>query len=151
MTQIDMYTPVLTIGTVAAEVGVSAQAIRLYESEGLVLPRKTETGRRMFSIHDVERLKCIRTMITEHGLNFAGIKRLMALIPCWDYKGGLDEECRQCAVYYEMIGPCWSVKNVGEKCSDQDCRECAVYRIQVSCEQMKNIVHRRGRFANGAS
>jgi MerR family transcriptional regulator/heat shock protein HspR len=150
MAGLDRYAPVLTIGTVAAELGVSAQAIRLYESEGLVLPRKTDTGRRMFSIHDVERLKCIRRMLTEHGLNIAGIKRLMGLIPCWEYRGGLDEECRQCPVYYEMIGPCWSVKNVGEKCAQQDCRECDVYRMRVSCEQMKNAIHQRGPFAPGA-
>ena len=151
MTQLDMYAPVLTIGTVARELGVSAQAVRLYEGEGLVLPEKTNTGRRMFSIHDVERLRCIRTMITEHGLNIAGIRRLMALIPCWDYKGGLDEDCRQCPVYYEMLGPCWSVENVGPKCSGMNCRDCEVYRMPVSCEQMKNIVHRRGQFSNESS
>lgn len=151
MTQLDNHAPVLTIGVVATEVGVSAQAIRLYEAEGLVLPVKTETGRRMYSIHDVERLKCVRRMINEHGLNIAGIKRLMALIPCWDYRGGLDGQCKGCSVYTEMVGPCWSVRQVGAKCHGQDCRECDVYRLEVHCEELKQMVHRRGRFAPGAS
>lgn len=147
MTQLDRHAPVLTIGVVAAEVGVSAQAIRLYESEGLVLPVKTETGRRMYSIHDVERLKCVRRMINEHGLNIAGIRRLMAMIPCWEYRGGLDPDCRSCRVYNEMIGPCWSVRDKGAKCDGNDCRECNVYRLDVRCDDLKQVVHRRGHFA----
>jgi MerR family transcriptional regulator/heat shock protein HspR len=147
MTQLDRHAPVLTIGVVAAELGVSPQAIRLYESEGMVLPVKTDTGRRMFSMHDVERLKCVRRMINEQGMNMAGIKRVMALIPCWDYRGGFDEVCRECRVYSEMVGPCWAARDVGEKCRGVDCRECDVYRMEMSCDEFKQIVHRRGRFA----
>ena len=80
-------------------------------------------------------------MITKNGLNLNGIKRLMALIPCWEQKGGLDEECKQCPVYYESIGPCWSVKNVGQKCQNVSCRECPVYRIEMNCNKLKEVIH----------
>ncbi len=137
----DIYDPVISIGTVAKRLGVAVQTVRLYEKEGLVLPYKTQTGRRLFSAHDVERLKCIRKMITEHGLNISGIKQLMALIPCWDYRGGFDDDCRICKVFSESIGPCWNVREVGAKCRHEDCRLCSVYRLEISCDRMKEIIH----------
>ncbi|GAB4380274.1 MAG: hypothetical protein Kow0042_30280 [Calditrichia bacterium] len=137
---VDIYDPVFTIGTVANLVGVAVQTIRLYEQEGLIIPFKTSTGRRMFSMHDLERLKCIRKLLTEEGLNITGIRKMMSLIPCWEFKGGLDEECKKCPAYYETVGPCWSLSDVGSKCQLQDCRTCAVYRVNLSCSKMKAIL-----------
>ena len=139
-TEFDRYEPVFTIGTVAKMIEVAVQTLRLYEQEGLILPYKTETGRRMYSLHDLERLKCIRKLLTQEGLNINGIKRLMSLIPCWEFKGGLDEDCQQCPAYYETIGPCWSLKRVGNKCVGQDCRQCPVYQMNISCEKMKAVL-----------
>ncbi len=142
---LNMYEPVLTIGTVAKQLNVSVQTIRLYEQEGLVLPHRTESGRRMYSMHEVDRLHCIREMITSHGMNLQGIKRMLSLLPCWEFKGGLDEECQKCPASYDVEGPCWSVKNVGEKCRVEDCRSCDVYRMQLNCEKLKEVIfgHRR--------
>ncbi len=137
---VDIFEPVLTIGTVAKKLNISVQTVRMYEEEGLLLPYKTETGRRMFSMHDLERLKCIRTMITENGLNLNGIKKMMSLIPCWEFKGGLDEQCQKCPAYYEANGPCWTTKDVGQKCQDVDCRDCPVYRIEVNCNKIKEVI-----------
>ena len=139
--KIGKFEPVLTIGTVAEKLDVSVHTIRLYEKEGLILPFKTSTGRRMFSLHDLEKLVCIRKMITEHSLNLQGIKRLMALIPCWEYRGGLDHDCINCDAYYKSEGPCWSIKEVGPKCQKQDCRACPVYQMNVHCEQLKEIIY----------
>lgn len=138
---LDKYEPIFTIGTVAKRLGIAVQTVRMYEQEGLLLPHKTQTGRRMYSLHDFQRLLCIRKMITEHGINLNGIKKLFALIPCWDYRGGLDEDCKNCPVYYDAIGPCWSVREVGQKCRRQDCRECEVYRLPISCEKIKSIIY----------
>lgn len=137
---VQIFEPVLTIGTVAKKLNVSVQTIRLYEQEGLILPYKTETGRRMYSIHDFERLQCIRKMITENGLNLQGIKRLMSLVPCWDYKGGLDQDCINCPAYYEANKPCWDTENVGQKCQNQDCRDCSVYMGDFNCDRIKEVI-----------
>jgi Zn-finger protein len=56
---------------------LAVPTIRLYEQEGLVLPYKTPTGRRLYSLHDLEKLTCIRQMITEHGVNLQGIKKVL--------------------------------------------------------------------------
>ena len=137
---VDKYEAVMTIGTVAGKLNVSVQTLRLYEQEGLILPAKTNGGRRMYSFHDLERLHCIREMITKHGLNLNGIKQLMSMIPCWEYKGGLDKDCQNCPVYYEAKGPCWTRGDVGPKCQGVDCRDCPVYRIEFNCNKLKEVV-----------
>ena len=138
--EVDIYEPILTIGTVADKLNVAVQTVRLYEHEGLVIPHKTSSGRRMYSVHDLERLRCVRKMITEHGLNLQGIKKIMSLIPCWEFKGGLDEQCKSCQGYYEAVGPCWTIHPVGEKCQTEDCRECPVYRIELNCNKIKELI-----------
>lgn len=144
--RIGRYDPVLTIGTVANEAGVAVQTIRLYEEERLILPFKTKTGRRMYSLSDLDRILCIRKMLTEHGLNISGIKKLLSLVPCWEFKGGLDSDCKNCPAYYDAQGPCWSMKSeVGIKCQVEDCRSCPAYRIELNCEKLKEVVfgHKR--------
>ena len=138
---IDKHEPLLTIGVIAKKLNIAVQTVRLYEQEGLIIAHKTASRRRMFSLHDLERLKCIRTMITEHAMNLQGIKRMMALIPCWELKDGLDEECQQCPAYYEASGPCWSISNVGDKCQLQDCRSCKVYQINMTCSKLKEVIY----------
>lgn len=142
---IDPYEPLFSIGVIAEKIGVAVQTIRLYEQEGLILPFKTASGQRRYSLHDLERLQCIRQMITGEGVNLQGIKRIMALIPCWEFRGGLDNQCRQCPAYYEASGPCWSLRNVGQKCIHEDCRRCTVYRISLPCSKMKEVIYGHSR------
>lgn len=137
---INKHEPVFSIGIIAKKLGIAVQTVRLYEQEGLIIAHKTESGRRMYSMHDLERLYCIRTMITEHGMNLQGIKRMMSLIPCWEMKG-FDDECRKCPAYYEATGPCWSISNVSDKCKLQDCRSCKVYQINMTCSKLKEVIY----------
>ncbi len=136
----DKYEPILSIGIVAKKLGVAVQTVRLYEQQGLVLPFKAENGHRLFSTHDLEHLQCVRKMITKNGINIQGIKRIMAFIPCWEFKGGLDSQCRGCSAYYDALGPCWSTSNKGMKCKLEDCRSCAVYKIEFNCTKLKEII-----------
>jgi len=135
------FEPMLSIGYVAKKLNVSVQTVRLYEKEGLILPLRTPTDRRLYSLSDLDRLRCIRKMITEHGLNLNGIKRIMSLIPCWEFKGGVDDDCKNCPAFNEAEGPCWSFKNVGDKCKDEDCRSCPVYRIEINCNKIKEVIY----------
>lgn len=139
--KLDRFEPVLSIGVVAKKLNIAVQTVRLYEQEGLIIPHKTATNRRLYSVHDLERLHCIRKMITENGINIQGIKRIMSFIPCWEFKGGLDEECRNCPAYYEANGPCWNMVGVGKKCEREDCRSCPVYRLEFNCTKMKQVIY----------
>jgi MerR family transcriptional regulator/heat shock protein HspR len=66
--------------SVAAElVGMHPQTLRIYESRGLIRPRRTAGNTRLYSEVDVERLRLIQRLTTELGLNLAGVERVLAL------------------------------------------------------------------------
>jgi MerR family transcriptional regulator/heat shock protein HspR len=66
--------------SVAAElVGMHPQTLRIYESKGLIRPKRTAGGTRLYSDADVERLQLIQQLTTELGLNLAGVERVLHL------------------------------------------------------------------------
>ena len=66
--------------SVAAElVGMHPQTLRIYESRGLVRPRRTPGNTRLYSEADLERLRLIQRLTTELGLNLAGVETVMRL------------------------------------------------------------------------
>jgi MerR family transcriptional regulator/heat shock protein HspR len=66
--------------SVAAElVGMHPQTLRIYESKGLVRPRRTAGATRLYSDADIERLRIIQQLTTELGLNLAGVERVLML------------------------------------------------------------------------
>ncbi len=138
--------PVFSIGVVAEKFNISVHSLRLYEAEGLIIPFKTKTGRRLYSTSDIHRIGCIREMIEKKGLNLAGIKSLLALVPCWDLLPCSQKNRKNCDAYTNTALPCWSAKHKGDVCKAQSCRECHVYQGLSNCfnfkEYMKNISDR---------
>jgi MerR family transcriptional regulator/heat shock protein HspR len=66
--------------SVAAElVGMHPQTLRIYESKGLVRPRRTPGNTRLYSESDLERLRLIQRLTTELGLNLAGVETVIRL------------------------------------------------------------------------
>jgi MerR family transcriptional regulator, heat shock protein HspR len=65
--------------SVAAELcGLHPQTLRVYEREGLIEPDRSAGGTRLYSGHDVARLREIAAL-TGAGINIAGIKRVLEL------------------------------------------------------------------------
>lgn len=66
--------------SIAAElVGMHPQTLRIYESKGLVRPQRTAGNTRLYSEHDIERLRLIQRLTTELGLNLAGVELVLRL------------------------------------------------------------------------
>jgi len=66
--------------SVAAElVGMHPQTLRIYETKGLVRPRRTPGNTRLYSERDLDRLRTIQRLTTELGLNLAGVERVLQL------------------------------------------------------------------------
>jgi MerR family transcriptional regulator/heat shock protein HspR len=66
--------------SVAAElVGMHQQTLRVYEAKGLVRPKRTPGGTRLYSEADLERLRVIQRLTTELGLNLAGVEHVLRL------------------------------------------------------------------------
>jgi MerR family transcriptional regulator, heat shock protein HspR len=66
--------------SVAAElVGMHPQTLRIYESKGLIHPKRTAGNTRLYSEADLERLRLIQQLTTELGLNLAGVEQVLRL------------------------------------------------------------------------
>ncbi|WP_338596783.1 heavy metal-responsive transcriptional regulator [Saccharopolyspora sp. SCSIO 74807] len=69
----------MTVGTAATTAGVSAKAVRLWESKGLLPPaERTEAGYRVFTDDDLDVLRFIRQAKTL-GLTLPEIKNIIDL------------------------------------------------------------------------
>ena len=69
---------VYTISVAAELSGVGIQALRLYETRGLLAPARTAGGTRRYSGHDLDRLQRIAELL-DAGVNLAGIGLILAL------------------------------------------------------------------------
>jgi len=66
--------------SVAAELAnMHPQTLRMYEARGLIEPKRSPKGTRLYSQDDVEKLRRIQEMTAELGLNLAGVERVMDL------------------------------------------------------------------------
>ncbi len=66
--------------SVAAELAdMHPQTLRMYEARGLIEPKRSPKGTRLYSHDDVERLRRIQEMTTELGMNLAGVERVFEM------------------------------------------------------------------------
>jgi MerR family transcriptional regulator/heat shock protein HspR len=66
--------------SVAAELaGMHPQTLRIYESRGLIAPKRSPKNTRLYSQQDVERLRRIQELTSELGMNLAGVEKVFEL------------------------------------------------------------------------
>src|SRR5450432_2044776 len=66
--------------SVAAELAnMHPQTLRMYEARGLIEPKRSAKGTRLYSQEDVGRLRRIQEMTAELGMNLAGVERVFEL------------------------------------------------------------------------
>ena len=66
--------------SVAAELAeMHPQTLRMYEARGLIEPKRSPKGTRLYSQRDVDMLRRIQEMTSELGLNLAGVERVLEL------------------------------------------------------------------------
>ena len=72
--------PCFVISVAARIVGVHAQTLRHYERIGLIWPSRTTGKQRMYSMADIERIKRVRTLTDDMGMNLAGAEVALKLM-----------------------------------------------------------------------
>jgi MerR family transcriptional regulator/heat shock protein HspR len=60
-------------------VGVHAQTLRYYEKMGLVEPSRSSGNIRLYSERDIARLRQIKTLMGDLGVNLAGVEVILRL------------------------------------------------------------------------
>ena len=71
--------PRYMISVAADLVGMHPQTLRIYESKGLIRPKRTAGNTRLYSEADLDRLRIIQQLTNELGLNLAGVEQVMRL------------------------------------------------------------------------
>ncbi len=72
--------PCFVISVAARILGVRNQTLRYYERLGLVEPHRTGGNQRVYSRRDVERVRRMRTLMDDLGVNLAGVEVVMKLL-----------------------------------------------------------------------
>jgi MerR family transcriptional regulator/heat shock protein HspR len=71
--------PRYMISVAADFVGMHPQTLRIYESKGLIRPKRTAGNTRLYSEADLDRLRLIQRLTNELGLNLAGVEQVLRL------------------------------------------------------------------------
>ena len=67
------------ISVAARMLGMHPQTLRKYERLGLVQPTRTIGSMRLYSREELERLKLIKRLVEDGGINLAGVQRLLSI------------------------------------------------------------------------
>ena len=67
------------ISVAARMLGMHPQTLRKYERLGLVQPSRTIGSMRLYSREELERLKVIKRLVDDGGINLAGVQKLLSI------------------------------------------------------------------------
>ncbi len=76
---VDRERGVFMISVAAELAGMHPQTLRIYETRGLIAPKRSPKNTRLYSQEDVERLRRIQEMTNDEGLNLAGVETVLQL------------------------------------------------------------------------
>ena len=71
--------PVFIISVAARLLEMHPQTLRKYEREGLIAPSRTTGNLRLYSDEDLDRLRQVKYLVNERGLNLAGVQLILEL------------------------------------------------------------------------
>jgi MerR family transcriptional regulator, heat shock protein HspR len=67
------------ISVAARMLGMHPQTLRKYERLGLIQPGRTIGSMRVYSRDELDRLKVIKRLVGDGGINLAGVQRLLSI------------------------------------------------------------------------
>jgi MerR family transcriptional regulator/heat shock protein HspR len=72
--------PRYVISVAASMIGIEAHTLRYYERLGLVHPERSSGNIRLYSEEDVDRLRYIKALMSDCGVNLAGVEVALKLM-----------------------------------------------------------------------
>lgn len=136
---IDEEKGLYSIGTVADLIGEHPETLRVWEKNDLLRPDRASYQRK-YSNNDLLRLKFIKYLMDQKGLNIAGVKQITSMYSCWykrNCKGGAKKNS---TAAINESKPCWRVE--GTFClvaSDKSelCNSCEMFKNCQGCNGCK--------------
>ena len=77
--EVDRDRGVYMISVAAELAGMHPQTLRIYESRGLIQPKRSPKNTRLYSQEDVDRLRRIQELTSQLGMNLAGVEKVFEL------------------------------------------------------------------------
>ena len=74
------YRPKYVISVAASIIGIEAHTLRYYERLGLVHPERSSGNIRLYSEEDIERLRYVKALMSDCGVNLAGVEVALRLM-----------------------------------------------------------------------
>ena len=71
--------PVYVISVAARLAGLPCWVLRVLDQEGVVVPVRTDSNRRLYSDNDISWLTRVRYLTEERGVNIAGVKVILEI------------------------------------------------------------------------
>ena len=71
--------PVYVISVAARLAGLPCWVLRVLDQEGIVVPVRTDSNRRLYSDQDIALLARVRHLTEERGVNIAGVKVILEM------------------------------------------------------------------------
>ena len=100
--------PVFVISVAARLLEMHPQTLRKYEREGLIAPSRTSGNLRLYSDSDIERLRQVKYLVDERGLNLAGVQLALELTrrlrELRGRAGDDDPVCREMDAILALLG-----------------------------------------------
>lgn len=72
--------PCYVISVAARMIGVHTQTLRYYERAGIIEPSRSQGNQRLYSDRDIARLRQIKTLVDDLGINLAGVEVILRLM-----------------------------------------------------------------------
>lgn len=124
-----------SIGTVAELIGEHPETLRVWERNSLIRPNRDKYQRK-YSNNDLLRLKFIKYLMNEKGLNIAGVKQITSMYFCWYNRNCQGGALKNSTTEVNETKPCWKAE--GTYClvaSDKSeiCSTCEMYKQCSSC------------------
>ena len=72
--------PRYVISVAARMIGIEAHTLRYYERLGLVQPERSSGNIRLYSEDDIQRLRYVKALMSDCGVNLAGVEVVLRLM-----------------------------------------------------------------------
>ena len=92
--------PLFMISVVAEMLDIHPQTLRLYEREGLVVPKRSDGNTRLYSQDDIDKLRRVLSLTRELGVNLAGVEVILSMR---ERMGQMQEAMEQLVQYIQQL------------------------------------------------
>lgn len=109
--EIEANAPVLSVGVVAKALNVHQRTLRIYDTQGILVPQRSKLNRRLYSMNDIDRGKFILFLTRNLAINLAGVKIILKL---------LENSKIKPAMYIDYVNSIASSINIDEDAQEEN-------------------------------